>query len=72
MEEFSSKKPAAPLLISFDAEEVRKQAAASTQRFEEGIFDLDVNSWYSKNKQTKVCEYVFVFLLVLGSSSITC
>ncbi|KAI8554705.1 hypothetical protein RHMOL_Rhmol05G0119000 [Rhododendron molle] len=36
MEEFSSKKPPAPLLISFDAEEVRKQAAASTQRFEEG------------------------------------
>ncbi|XP_052207958.1 fatty acid amide hydrolase-like isoform X2 [Diospyros lotus] len=36
MEEFSNKKPPAPLLISFDAEEVRKQAAASTQRFEEG------------------------------------
>ncbi|XP_058217140.1 fatty acid amide hydrolase isoform X1 [Rhododendron vialii] len=36
MEEFSSKKPPAPLLISFDAEEVRKQAASSTERFEEG------------------------------------
>ncbi|XP_052205371.1 fatty acid amide hydrolase isoform X1 [Diospyros lotus] len=36
MEEFSNKKPPAPLLISFDGEEVRKQAAASTQRFEEG------------------------------------
>ncbi|KAF3944250.1 hypothetical protein CMV_029264 [Castanea mollissima] len=36
IKEFSSKKPPAPLLISFDAEEVRKQAAASTQRFEEG------------------------------------
>ncbi|CAL5438346.1 unnamed protein product [Camellia sinensis] len=36
MEEFSNKKPPTPLLISFDAEEVRKQAAASTQRFEEG------------------------------------
>ncbi|KAG5548329.1 hypothetical protein RHGRI_013884 [Rhododendron griersonianum] len=36
MEEFSSKEPPTPLLISFDAEEVRKQAAASTQRFEEG------------------------------------
>ncbi|KAK9018874.1 hypothetical protein V6N11_033920 [Hibiscus sabdariffa] len=29
-------KPPTPLLISFDAEEIRKQAAASTQRFEEG------------------------------------
>ncbi|KAK6253358.1 hypothetical protein QUC31_015078 [Theobroma cacao] len=29
-------KPPTPLLVSFDAEEVRKQAAASTQRFEEG------------------------------------
>ncbi|PON93727.1 Amidase [Trema orientale] len=36
LEEFSSKKPPTPLLISFDAEEVRKQAAASTKRFEEG------------------------------------
>ncbi|CAL5438340.1 unnamed protein product [Camellia sinensis] len=36
MEEFSNKKPPTPLLISFDAEEVRKQAAASTQRFKEG------------------------------------
>lgn len=37
MEEFNCKKPPAPLLISYDPEEVRKQAAASTQRFEEGI-----------------------------------
>ncbi|XVE49415.1 hypothetical protein DITRI_Ditri01bG0080900 [Diplodiscus trichospermus] len=29
-------KPPTPLLISFDAEDIRKQAAASTQRFEEG------------------------------------
>ncbi|XAR52992.1 N-(long-chain-acyl)ethanolamine deacylase [Bertholletia excelsa] len=36
MEEFSNKRPPAPLLISFDAEEVRRQAAASTQRFKEG------------------------------------
>lgn len=36
IEEFSTKKPPTPLLISFDAEDVRKQAAASTQRFEEG------------------------------------
>ncbi|XP_071716842.1 fatty acid amide hydrolase-like [Rutidosis leptorrhynchoides] len=36
IEEFSSKKAATPLLISFDAEDVRKQASASTQRFEEG------------------------------------
>ncbi|XP_071726248.1 fatty acid amide hydrolase-like [Rutidosis leptorrhynchoides] len=33
---FSNKKPPAPLLVSFIAEDVRKQAAASTQRFKEG------------------------------------
>ncbi|KAM7474803.1 hypothetical protein LguiB_022046 [Lonicera macranthoides] len=36
LQEFENKKPPAPLLISFNADEVRKQAAASTQRFEEG------------------------------------
>ncbi|GFY90105.1 mitochondrial HSO70 2 [Actinidia rufa] len=36
IEELSNQNPPAPLLISFDAAEVRKQAAASTQRFEEG------------------------------------
>lgn len=36
IEDFNHKKPPAPLLITFDAEEVRKQAAASTKRFEEG------------------------------------
>lgn len=36
MEEFRNKKPPAPLLVSFDAEDLRKQAAASTQRFQEG------------------------------------
>ncbi|XP_048231639.1 fatty acid amide hydrolase isoform X2 [Ricinus communis] len=36
LEEFKGKKPPTPLLISFDEEEVRKQAAASTRRFEEG------------------------------------
>ncbi|KAG5625340.1 hypothetical protein H5410_010558 [Solanum commersonii] len=36
MEVFNSKQQSAPLLISFDPEEVRRQAAASTQRFEEG------------------------------------
>ncbi|MCD9559003.1 hypothetical protein HAX54_016718 [Datura stramonium] len=35
IEEFNNKNPAAPLLISFDPDEVRKQAAASTQRFEQ-------------------------------------
>ncbi|KAJ9561227.1 hypothetical protein OSB04_006387 [Centaurea solstitialis] len=35
IEEFSNKKPPTPLLISFDAEDVRKQAAASTLRFQE-------------------------------------
>lgn len=29
-------KPPTPLLVSFDAEDIRKQAAASTQRFDEG------------------------------------
>ncbi|CAK7330355.1 unnamed protein product [Dovyalis caffra] len=36
IEDFNVKKTPMPLLISFDAEEVRKQAAASTKRFEEG------------------------------------
>ncbi|CAK7330349.1 unnamed protein product [Dovyalis caffra] len=36
IEEFNKKKPPMPLLISFDPEVVRKQAAASTKRFEEG------------------------------------
>ncbi|KAM3291338.1 fatty acid amide hydrolase isoform X2 [Capsicum chacoense] len=36
IEEFNKKNPTAPLLISFDPDEVRKQAAASTQRFEQG------------------------------------
>ena len=40
MEEFRNKKPPAPLLVSFDAEDLRKQAAASTRRFQEGIAEL--------------------------------
>lgn len=36
IEEFSRKMPPAPLLISFDSEDIRKQAEASTQRFEKG------------------------------------
>ncbi|XP_016539355.2 fatty acid amide hydrolase isoform X3 [Capsicum annuum] len=36
IEEFNNKYPAAPLLISFDPDDFRKQAAASTQRFEQG------------------------------------
>ncbi|KAF2312270.1 hypothetical protein GH714_029637 [Hevea brasiliensis] len=36
IEEFQRRNPMAPLLISFDEEEVRKQAAASTRRLEEG------------------------------------
>ena len=40
IEEFNKKDPPMPLLISFDAEEVRKQAAASTKRFEEGLAKL--------------------------------
>jgi Asp-tRNA(Asn)/Glu-tRNA(Gln) amidotransferase A subunit family amidase len=36
IKEFKYDKPPTPLLISFDAEDIRKQAAASTQRFEEG------------------------------------
>ncbi|XP_027112749.1 fatty acid amide hydrolase [Coffea eugenioides] len=34
--EFDNKNPSTPLLISYDPEDIRKQAAASTQRFEEG------------------------------------
>ncbi|XP_060168003.1 fatty acid amide hydrolase-like [Lycium barbarum] len=36
IEEFNNKNPLAPLLISYDPDEVRRQAAASVQRFEEG------------------------------------
>lgn len=36
MEEFSSKKPPTPLLITYDPDLVRKQAATSTRRFDEG------------------------------------
>ncbi|XP_047322897.1 fatty acid amide hydrolase-like isoform X2 [Impatiens glandulifera] len=36
MEEIANNMPPMPMLISFDPEDVRKQAAASTQRFEEG------------------------------------
>lgn len=37
MEEFSNANTSAPMLISFDPDEVRRQARASTQRFSEGI-----------------------------------
>ncbi|RWR77882.1 fatty acid amide hydrolase [Cinnamomum micranthum f. kanehirae] len=36
VEESNNKRPPIPFLISFNAEEVRKQAMASTRRFEEG------------------------------------
>ncbi|TMX04933.1 hypothetical protein EJD97_003718 [Solanum chilense] len=36
IEESNNKNPLAPLLISYDPDEVRRQAAASTQRFKEG------------------------------------
>ncbi|KAJ4843118.1 hypothetical protein Tsubulata_002902 [Turnera subulata] len=36
IKEFGKKQPPMPLLITFDEEEVRKQAAASAQRFEQG------------------------------------
>ncbi|XP_072060575.1 fatty acid amide hydrolase isoform X3 [Arachis hypogaea] len=62
-------KPPAPLLISFDAAEVRKQAAASTQRFEagnplsilDGIFiaikdDIDLYPHPSKGASTWMHE----------------
>uniref|UniRef100_A0A0V0H9D6 Putative ovule protein n=1 Tax=Solanum chacoense TaxID=4108 RepID=A0A0V0H9D6_SOLCH len=59
MEVFNSKQQSAPLLISFDPEEVRRQAAASTQRFEEGILllmciKLDL-------VRTYICNSQFVF-----------
>ncbi|KAG9132560.1 hypothetical protein Leryth_008470, partial [Lithospermum erythrorhizon] len=37
IEEFNNQNPNSPLLISFDTKDIRKQAAASTQRFEEGV-----------------------------------
>ena len=40
LEEFNKANPTTPLLIAFDAEDVRVQAAASTQRFEEGNAQL--------------------------------
>ncbi|KAL9238509.1 hypothetical protein vseg_012920 [Gypsophila vaccaria] len=36
LEEFHKANPSTPLLIAFDADDVRKQAANSTKRFEEG------------------------------------
>ncbi|KAF9609675.1 hypothetical protein IFM89_017854 [Coptis chinensis] len=36
LEEFNNKKPPMPMLISFSPEDVRNQAAASTERFKEG------------------------------------
>lgn len=36
IEGFSNKTPPTPLLISFDSDDVRKQASSSTQRFQEG------------------------------------
>lgn len=69
IEEFNKKDPPTPLLISFDAEEVRKQAAASTKRFEEGspisildgIFiaikdDIDLHPYPSKGGTTWMHE----------------
>ncbi|KAL3515446.1 hypothetical protein ACH5RR_022348 [Cinchona calisaya] len=35
-EEFDNNKPPTPLLISYDPDDIRNQAAASTQRFDEG------------------------------------
>lgn len=39
VEESTKSKPPMSLLVSFSAEDVRKQAAASTQRFLDGIDD---------------------------------
>ena len=47
LEEFHRANPTTPLLISFDAEDVRKQAAASTQRFEEGNISAIFSCHYS-------------------------
>ncbi|VFQ59097.1 unnamed protein product [Cuscuta campestris] len=69
MEEFDNKNPMSPLLISFNPDEVRKQATASTQRFEDGnplsildgIFvaikdDIDLNHHYTKAATTWLHE----------------
>lgn len=44
VEESNRKRPPMPLLISFSAEEVRKQAAASTQRFLEGTKNTQMHA----------------------------
>nr|GMC89629.1 fatty acid amide hydrolase-like [Ipomoea batatas] len=69
MEEFSNANLSAPMLISFDPDEVRRQAVASTQRFSEGaplsvldgIFvaikdDIDCNPHPSKGASKWVHE----------------
>ncbi|XP_057431102.1 fatty acid amide hydrolase [Lotus japonicus] len=69
IEENGRNKPPTPLLITFDAEELRKQAAASTQRFEagnplsilDGIFiaikdDIDCYPYPSKGGSTWMHE----------------
>lgn len=51
MDEFNNKKPPTPLLISYDPELIRKQAADSTRRFEEGqeFSDLDASCFLNIN-----------------------
>ncbi|MFS7998038.1 putative fatty acid amide hydrolase [Helianthus anomalus] len=53
IEEFNNnnKNPPTPQLVSFDAEDVRKQAAASTQRFEEGAF---ISKFHANNFRKKM------------------
>lgn len=59
MEDFINRKPPAPLLVSFDPEDLRKQAAASTQRFQEGIaesyIDIYINAIISSLLGVRNC-----------------
>lgn len=65
MEEFNNKKPPTPLLISFDAEEVRKQAAASTLRFEEGIAIFSTYKCLYVHTVNGSCHLVLVWFMMV-------
>jgi hypothetical protein len=47
VEEWNNKKPPMPMLIYFNADDLRRQAEASTKRFEQGLPQLDyIDSLY--------------------------
>lgn len=57
MDEFNNKKPPTPLLISYDPELLRKQAADSTRRFEEGQAFPDLDASCFLNNRLCACSY---------------